>query len=135
MEYPTKPKVKFLDHLVLTVADFDKTIEFYRLLGLEAETFPVADGSVRTALKFGRQKINLHAASTPYKPHARRPAAGSADFCLLSDQPLDVWLDHLGSSGVPIESGPVDRTGAAGPIKSIYLRDPDGNLIEISNQL
>jgi len=123
-----------LDHLVLSVADMAATIAFYRdVLGMASEVFHPADGPSRQALKFGSQKINLHAASAPFVPHAAYPRPGSADLCFLSDTPLPVWQQHLQRHGIEIEQGPVQRTGATGVILSLYVRDPDGNLIEISN--
>ena len=123
------PTLATLDHLVLTVADIDATVRFYRdALGMEAITF----GEGRTALRFGAQKINLHPAAAPFEPKARTPTPGSADLCFLTETPLADWQAHLAAMGVAIEEGPVARTGALGPIRSIYLRDPDGNLIEIS---
>lgn len=129
------PRVDSLDHLVLTVANLERTIAFYEAaLGMTAEHFKAADGSTRAVLKFGRQKINLHQAGFEFAPHAQRPMPGSADLCFLSADPLTDWHAHLETLGVAIEEGPVQRTGATGPIVSLYLRDPDGNLIEISNQ-
>ncbi|WP_035250404.1 VOC family protein [Actibacterium atlanticum] len=128
------PSLTVLDHLVLTVADIPRTVAFYeKVLGMVATEFRPADGSSRTALCFGAQKINLHAEGNEFDPKARVPAAGSADLCFLSDTPLAVWQDHLAKSGVRVEEGPVARSGAQGPICSIYIRDPDGNLIEIAN--
>jgi catechol 2,3-dioxygenase-like lactoylglutathione lyase family enzyme len=86
----------------------------------------------RIALKFGSQKINLHEAGREFAPHAELPVPGSADLCLLTDQPLEEWLDHLEERGVEVIEGPVPRTGALGPMTSLYIRDPDGNLVEIS---
>jgi len=118
-----------LDHLVLTVQDMDASIDFYtRVMGFEA----VAFGEGRKALAFGRQKINLHPASAPLKPHALAPTPGSADLCFISATPLDVVLAELATAGVAVEAGPVPRTGAMGPITSVYFRDPDQNLIEVS---
>jgi catechol 2,3-dioxygenase-like lactoylglutathione lyase family enzyme len=129
------PSVEALDHLVLTVADIGATVAFYeRAFGMTAEHFTAADGTTRTALKFGSQKINLHQAGAEFAPHAKRPTRGSADLCFLSADPLAGWQSHLETHGLAIEDGPVKRTGAREPIFSIYLRDPDGNLIEISNQ-
>lgn len=129
------PAVSSLDHLVLTVADPEATIRFYTAaLGMRAETFRPADGSVRRALGFGDQKINLHPAAAPFEPKAHHPLPGSADLCFLSDTGLDHWQAHLAALGIAVIDGPVRRTGATGPILSIYLRDPDGNLIEISNR-
>ncbi len=123
-------KIDSLDHLVLTVRDIDATVDFYQCVrGMEAVTF----GAGRRALAFGRQKINLHPASAPLKPHAVTPMPGSADLCLLTSTPIADVVAHLGRLGVTIEEGPVPRTGATGPILSVYFRDPDGNLIEVSN--
>lgn len=131
---PGKISVSTLDHLVLTVANIDATLAFYTgVLGMAPEVFHPADGSTRHALRFGAQKINLHAAKAPFDPKAARPCPGSADLCFLSETPLADWQAHLQNRGVIIEEGPVKRTGATGPILSIYLRDPDDNLIEISN--
>ena len=122
--------IDHLDHIVLTVADIDATIAFYtRVLGMTAVTF--AGG--RRALAFGPQKINLHRAGHEFSPCARRPTAGSADFCLITKIPLEGAMAHVQSCGVAVEEGPVDRTGAIGPLRSFYFRDPDGNLIEVSN--
>ncbi len=130
------PSVVALDHLVLTVADIDATVAFYeKALGMTAERFEAAGGTTRTALKFGRQKINLHQAGAEFAPHAERPVRGSAELCFLTAEPLADWQAHLATLGLAIEEGPVQRTGATGPILSLYLRDPDGNLIEISNPL
>ena len=127
-------KVQSLDHLVLTVGDIAETVGFYEgVLGMVAEVFTARDGTTRTALKFGSQKINLHKAGAEFAPHAATPARGSADLCFLSDKPLMQWQAHLAAQGVGIEDGPVERTGATGPILSVYIRDPDGNLIEIAN--
>ena len=119
-----------LDHLVLTVADVDATIAFYtRVLGMTAVTF--AGG--RRALAFGAQKINLHRAGHEFAPYARRPTPGSADVCLITSVPLAEAMAQVRACGVTIEEGPVQRTGATGAIESFYFRDPDGNLIEVSN--
>ena len=132
----TSPQIKSLDHLVLTVADISATIAFYcDALGMSHREFRGADDVLRHALVFGSQKINLHQAGAEFEPKANRPTPGSADLCLLSDTALDDWIAHLSACGVAIEEGPVARTGAVGPLRSIYLRDPDANLIEISNQL
>jgi catechol 2,3-dioxygenase-like lactoylglutathione lyase family enzyme len=125
-----------MDHMVLTVADIAATITFYSdVLGMISEVFHPSDGSIRHALTFGVQKINLHEATAPFRPHAAQPVPGSADLCFLSEQPLADWLRHLARQNVVVEEGPVKRTGATGPILSLYLRDPDGNLIEVSNKL
>ena len=119
-----------LDHLVLTVTDPDQAADFYqRVLGMRPVTF----GAVRRALEFGPSKINLHQAGQEITPHADRPTRGSADLCLITTTPTGEILAHLGAQHVPLEDGPVSRTGAQGPITSIYIRDPDGNLIEIAS--
>lgn len=128
-----KPRITALDHLVLTVADLDATVRFYtRALGMTAETFRADDGTERSALKFGHQKINLHRAGAEFEPKARAPGPGSGDLCFLTETPLARWQEHLEAAGVVVELGPVPRTGATGPLASIYIRDPDGNLIEIA---
>nr|CRH05163.1 Conserved protein of unknown function. Putative glyoxalase domain-containing protein 5 (modular protein) [Candidatus Magnetococcus massalia] len=122
-----------LDHLVLSVTDIQQSIDFYqRCLGMHPIQFGPPESS-RYALCFGRQKINLHPAQAPLTPHAASPKPGSADLCLLSYTALDVLYLHLTQCGVTIEEGPVSRRGATGPIRSLYFRDPDGNLIEVSN--
>ncbi len=127
-------KVDALDHLVLTVMDIDITIAFYRdVPGMRAEVFQPPDGPRRRALKFGTQKINLHQKGAEFEPKAGTPTPGSADLCFLSQTPLKDWQLHFAALGVPVEQGPVMRTGATGAIISLYLRDPDGNLIELSN--
>lgn len=130
------PHLRALDHLVLTVRDIPATISFYKdVLGMAADPFAAADGTTRQALTFGTQKINLHQAGFEFSPKAAQPCPGSADLCFLTDTPLDDWQRHLTRQGIEIEQGPVERTGATGPIVSIYLRDPDGNLIEIAVQV
>jgi catechol 2,3-dioxygenase-like lactoylglutathione lyase family enzyme len=125
-------KIDRLDHLVLTVQDLNATCEFYcRVLGMEEITF----GEGRKALQFGQQKINLHQAGKEFEPKAARPTPGSADLCFITSVPLNEVIEHLKACGVEIEAGPVARTGARGPIQSVYLRDPDHNLLEISNYL
>lgn len=122
--------IDHLDHLVLTVADIPATCDFYsRVLGMSVETF--AQG--RKALTFGSQKINLHQAGREFEPKAAHPVPGSADLCFIAETPLEAVITHLAAEGVPIEEGPVERTGVTGPIRSVYFRDPDGNLIEVSN--
>lgn len=122
-------RIDRLDHLVLTVADIDAAISFYtRVLGMEAVTF----GAGRRALAFGTSKINLHEAGREFEPKAAHPTPGSADLCLITANPLDEIIADLEHHGVPIEEGPVSRTGATGPIRSVYIRDPDHNLIELS---
>ncbi|MGF6229728.1 catechol 2,3-dioxygenase-like lactoylglutathione lyase family enzyme [Inquilinus ginsengisoli] len=123
-------RIDHLDHLVLTVASIEATRDFYaRALGMTVEVF----GQGRTALRFGDQKINLHQAGREFEPKALRPTPGSADLCFIAATPLEEVVAHLDSLGIAIEEGPVPRTGATGPIRSVYLRDPDANLIEISN--
>jgi catechol 2,3-dioxygenase-like lactoylglutathione lyase family enzyme len=119
-----------LDHLVLTVADIERTCAFYeRVLGMEAIT--VGDG--RRALRFGDQKINLHQAGREFEPKALHPLPGSADLCFTTSVPLADVVAHLRACDVEIVEGPVRRSGAISPLESVYLRDPDGNLIEVSN--
>ena len=121
-----------LDHLVLTVADVARSIDFYtRVLGMEAITF----GEGRKALRFGSQKINLHQLGAEVLPNAARATAGSADLCLLTDTPLPQVLAELAAHQIEAISDIVPRTGAVGAIESVYLRDPDGNLLEISRYL
>jgi len=124
--------LKKLDHLVLTVADIDRTCAFYHdILGCEIVTF----GAGRKALRFGEQKFNLHEAGKEFEPKARTPLPGSADLCLITEDPIDRVELELRKAGIEIEEGPVSRTGAAGPILSLYIRDPDDNLLEISNYI
>ena len=119
-----------LDHLVLTVANFDTTVDFYhRVLGMEVITF----GEGRKALSFGSQKINLHAQGKEFEPKDAAPTPGSADICLIASTPISNVIAHLRSCGVSILEGPVKRAGATGSITSVYFRDPDSNLIEVSN--
>ncbi|WP_420393636.1 VOC family protein [Acuticoccus sp.] len=118
-----------IDHLVLTVASIEATSEFYaRVLGMDVVRF----GEGRTALAFGGQKINLHEAGDEIVPRASHPTPGSGDLCLIVDGPLEDAVARLEREGVAVELGPVERTGATGPIRSVYLRDPDGNLLELS---
>jgi catechol 2,3-dioxygenase-like lactoylglutathione lyase family enzyme len=125
----TPVSISHIDHIVLTVANLDATIAFYeRALGMRAVTF--AEG--RRALEFGQNKINLHKAGEEFVPHAARPTPGSVDLCLIAATPLDQVVAHLTAQGITIERGPVRRTGAAGPILSVYFRDPDDNLIEVA---
>jgi catechol 2,3-dioxygenase-like lactoylglutathione lyase family enzyme len=121
--------IDHLDHLVLTVANIDTTVAFYTsAVGMELVTF---DG--RKALRFGEQKINLHQAGNEFEPKAAHPTPGSADLCFITKTSLEDVISHLISKGYVIELGPVERTGAVGRMHSLYLRDPDSNLIEISN--
>jgi catechol 2,3-dioxygenase-like lactoylglutathione lyase family enzyme len=121
-------RIVSLDHLVLTVADLPATVAFYERLGMRAEEF----GGGRLALRFGDQKINLHEARSEFQPHALRPVPGSADLCFLIEGSLEDVADALAEAGVPVELGPVEREGAVGAMDSLYVRDPDGNLVELS---
>lgn len=125
-------QIDSLDHLVLTVADIDATCAFYtQVLGMQA----IAFSNGRRALTFGNQRINLHRHHHEFEPKAEHPTPGSADLCFLTGTPLDEVIVHLRAQHVEILEGPVERTGATGPIRSVYLRDPDRNLIEISNRI
>ena len=124
--------VERLDHLVLTVEDIDRTVAFYvGVLGMAETTFR----SDRRALTFGESKINLHQRGREYEPKALHPTPGSADLCLIAAGPLDQVIEDLAAHGIPVEEGPVERTGATGSILSVYFRDPDQNLIEVSTYL
>ena len=126
-------RVRMLDHLVLTVKSIPETVRFYtQVLGMRGEQFEVADGTRRWALLFGQSKINLHQKGREFDPKAAHAHPGTADLCFLTDAPLADWMAHLTTHQVQIEDGPVPRSGATGPINSLYLRDPDGNLIEVS---
>lgn len=119
-----------LDHLVLTVRDLQATCDFYAsVMGMEVVWF---NDQTRVALHFGQQKFNLHEAGREIEPHALAPTPGSADLCFIIETPLDAFITHLHTLNVAIIDGPVTRTGATGPIRSVYFRDPDGNLIEVS---
>lgn len=119
-----------LDHIVLTVADIAETCEFYsRVLGMKVVTF----GIDRTALTFGMQKINLHQRGKEFEPKAEKPIPGSADLCFIASTPIEEVIEHFRQCEVVTLEGPVRRTGAMGAILSVYFRDPDGNLIEVSN--
>ena len=119
-----------LDHLVLTVRDVSATCTFYaRVLGMEK--IELSEG--RTALSFGEQKINLHPADNEYEPKAKAPVPGSGDLCLIAETPIEDVIKHLGECSLEIIEGPVLKTGAIGTLLSVYFRDPDGNLIEVSN--
>ncbi|HEY1721937.1 MAG TPA: VOC family protein [Magnetospirillaceae bacterium] len=122
-----------IDHVVLTVKDIDVTCAFYtRALGMRVETFGET-AAKRTALVFGLQKFNLHRAGHEFEPKAKTPTPGSADLCLITETPMGDVIAHLKACNVAIEEGPVPRTGAIGTLRSVYVRDPDQNLIEISN--
>ena len=123
-------KIDGIDHLVLTVKDIDTTCAFYgRVLGMNAITF----GGSRKALVFGGQKINLHQYGAEIEPKAKKPTPGSADICFITSVQIPDVVSHLAACGVKVLEGPVRRTGARGPIISVYFRDPDLNLIEVSN--
>ena len=125
-------QIDSLDHLVLTVQDIQTTCEFYAsVLGMQVITF--AEG--RKALQFGKQKINLHQKGKEFAPKAQRPTPGSADLCFLTSIPLEQVTTYLQSHNVPLLLGPVKRTGATKSLMSLYFRDPDGNLLEVSNTL
>jgi catechol 2,3-dioxygenase-like lactoylglutathione lyase family enzyme len=130
VERGDKMHIQRLDHLVLTVKDIETTVKFYvSVLGMQKEEF----GAGRLALKFGNQKINLHQVGKEFEPKADKPVSGSADLCFITDVPLDEVMMHVLSHGVVLLEGPVKRTGATGPINSVYFRDPDLNLIEVSS--
>jgi catechol 2,3-dioxygenase-like lactoylglutathione lyase family enzyme len=122
-------KIDHLDHLVLTVREVEVTCAFYlRVLNMQPVTFAAG----RRALSFGRQKLNLHPADASISPHALHPTPGSADLCFITSTPIGEVVARLQGLGVAITEGPVRRTGATGPITSVYFRDPDSNLIEVS---
>ena len=123
-------KIIGIDHIVFTVKDIDRTCEFYsHILGMQV-TFT---GNGRKALLFGSQKINIHEVGKEFEPKAQNPVSGSQDVCLITDTPIREVIEHIKSCGVDIIEGPVERQGATRTITSIYLRDPNGNLVEISN--
>ncbi len=123
-------RIEAIDHLVLTVRDIDATCAFYsRVLGFETVRF----GEGRVALAFGNQKFNLHQAGKEFTPRADKPVPGSADLCLIASTPIEEVIRHLKECAVEIIAGPVPKTGATGPLISVYFRDPDANLIEVSN--
>lgn len=127
------PLVDRIDHIVLTVADIEATARFYeRALKLTRETFRGPAGEPRHALTFGRQKINLQDRNTATPTKARQPTFGSGDFCLLAAVPLAEVAAHLRAEDIPLEAGPVPRRGAVGALRSLYFRDPDGNLVEVA---
>ena len=123
--------IDHLDHIVLTTAHTEQCIDFYtRVLGMKFERF----GEGRMALKFGGQKINLHEKGREFEPKAALAAPGTLDICFLAAVPLKDVIARLAACNVPIIEGPVMKTGAQGPIRSVYVRDPDGNLVEISER-
>lgn len=124
--------IDHLDHLVLTTIDVDACKNFYvRVMGMKLEAF----GAGRIAFRFGNQKINVHVRGHEFEPKAHLPVPGALDLCFIASKTLEQVIDHVESEGWPIIEGPIQRTGATGPIRSVYLRDPDLNLIEISEQL
>ena len=131
-------KLEKIDHVVITVKNIHKTIDFYtNILGMKLEEFSSSldNDQIRYAVSFGSQKINIHEEKKPIKPNALNPSSGSMDICFISKNKINDWVHHLLKKGINIEIGPEKKTGALGPILSIYIRDPDFNLIEISNQL
>ena len=121
-----------IDHIVLTVRDIEASCAFYnRVLGMKVVTF----GAGRKALAFGQQKINLHEYGREFEPKALHPTSGSMDLCLITEMPISEVMTHLHSQNIQIIEGPVQRTGTCGAIQSLYFRDPDGNLIEVSNYI
>ena len=131
-------KLEKIDHVVITVKNLKKTIDFYtNILGMKLEEFSSSldNKKIRYAVSFGSQKINIHEEKKPIKPNALNPSSGSMDICFISKNKINDWVHHLVKKGINNEIGPEKKTGALGPILSIYIRDPDFNLIEISNQL
>lgn len=125
-------KIDTLDHLVLTCTDVDTTIAFYsKVMGMEAVSF----GEGRRALRFGSSKINLHQQGEQYELDAQHAIPGSADLCFITSIPLEKVIDHLADCDVAIIRGPVEQIGAIAPLRSVYFRDPDQNLIEVSNRV
>jgi len=124
--------IDHLDHIVLTTAHTQQCIDFYtRVLGMQLERF----GEGRMALKFGSQKINLHEKGKEFEPRAAVALPGTLDICLIAAVPLEEAIARLNTARVPIIEGPVMKTGACYPIRSVYVRDPDGNLVEISERV
>jgi catechol 2,3-dioxygenase-like lactoylglutathione lyase family enzyme len=133
MTMTTPALIDRVDHLVLTVTDIEATTRFYeRALGMRREFFRGPEGQPRHALLFGSQKINLQDRATETPTKARVPTLGSGDFCLIAAVPLDEVIAHLQREQIAIEAGPVARRGALGALRSVYFRDPDGNLVEVS---
>jgi catechol 2,3-dioxygenase-like lactoylglutathione lyase family enzyme len=125
-------EISKLDHLVLTVQDIEKTTSFYvSVMGMKKEVLAYG----RVALRYGSQKINLHAFGKEFEPKAHKPTPGSADLCFITQTPLNDAMAHVKRCGVEIIEGPLERTGANGPIRSFYFRDPDHNLIEVANEI
>ena len=131
-------KLEKIDHVVITVKDLNKTIDFYtNILGMKLEEFSLSldNKQIRYAVSFGSQKINIHEEKKPIKPNALNPCSGLMDICFISKNKIKDWVHYLVKKEIDIEIGPEKKIGALGPILSIYIRDPDFNLIEISNQL
>ena len=125
-------KIERIDHIVLTVADIERTLQFYsNVLGFSIVTF----GNNRKALTFGQQKINLHQKGKEFEPKAAAPTTGSADLCFIAETAIEAVLEELRVKGIEVIEGIVERTGAMGRIRTVYFRDPDQNLIEISNYM
>ncbi len=128
--------IKSLDHLVLTITDPESTRRFYEAgLAMTWTTFTTPDGQTREALGFGSQKINIHRKGHEFEPKATHPTPGSADLCFLTDTPINEVARRMTELGFPVLEGPTPKTGATGRLTSLYFRDPDGNLIEVSNQV
>lgn len=124
-------QIDSIDHIVLTVKDIEKSVAFYTsVFGMQMRMF----GEERVALFFGKQKINLHKVGEELLPHAQHPTSGSTDICLLTNTLLKEAMQEVSKHNIPIEEGPLQRSGAQGDILSFYIRDPDGNLIEIANK-
>ncbi len=131
-----KQLIDRIDHIVLTVTDIEVTTQYYeKTFGFEREFFKGPEGQPRYALRFGQLKINLQDRDTETPTKARVPTIGSGDFCLISSVPLDDFIEHLKKNQIPIDVGPVPRRGALGSIRSVYLRDPDGNLVEVAEYI
>lgn len=125
-------RISHLDHFVLTVADIGQTCDFYEsVLGMRRAVF----GEGRVALHYGNQKINLHQADTPVDPNVRHATPGSADLCFITTTPIKDVADALNEAGIPIISGPAERSGARSGLMSVYFYDPDENLIEVANEI
>jgi len=123
-----RPTLTGIDHFVLTVEDVERTCEFYAALGAEIQTF----GDGRKAVRFGAQKINLHPVDNDVDHVAAAPTPGAGDFCLLTETPISAVVEHLRDRGIDLVAGPVERTGAVGTLTSVYVRDPDDNLVEFA---
>lgn len=125
-----------IDHFVLTVESIEDTCAFYNsVVGLNTITFVGTDGEIRKALQCGESKINLHQVGQEFEPKAGHVMPGSADFCIIVSEDIESLVSRAAKLGVKVEDGPVSRTGAVGPLMSVYIRDPDHNLVELANQL